>query len=536
VTGIVAAACSLGATAHAATLFLVDGGGWGHGVGLCQWGSEGYALHGWSYRAILAHYYPHTSLVIGPTTAVRVLLAEQKAHVAIRSHSPFLLVDAHGRKVHIPVGTVRFGTWLRIGGRALTPPVRVEPGAAVLSLGGRGYRGSLELLVAQGRLSVVNVVPLELYLQGVVGSEMPTRWVPAAYEAQAVASRSYALARMNPGAEFDLYPDARDQVYGGVRAERPQTNLAVGATARQVLTYGGRVITAYYSASSGGRTEAVENGVSGHAAVPYLVSVGDQYDSISPFHRWLAALAPERLARLLGFAVTDVRVDHDSTGRAVQVVLVGQHGSRVLSADDFSRELGLRSTRFSIRVLSLAPPAASARYGLPVALNGFLRGVGGVSLQARTANGSWQLAARVRTASDGRFIVRVVPRSTTEYRLAVDKKAGPAVELEVAPRITVKASGATLAGTVHPAVPVRIERAAGTGWRLVTSLPVGPSGYFTKTLKQGRYRVTTTAGTQLASASSAPLFVHPAQGTTVGKSTRPRACSVQTCVRRAALP
>ena len=81
----------------------------------------------------------------------------------------------------------------------------------------------------------VNVLPLDRYLRGVVPWEAPTGWHVATYEAQAVAARSYTLATLHPGQDFDLYPDSRSQMYGGIRAERPETNLAIGATAGQVL-------------------------------------------------------------------------------------------------------------------------------------------------------------------------------------------------------------------------------------------------------------------------------------------------------------
>ena len=76
-------------------------------------------------------------------------------------------------------------------------------------------------------------------------------------------------------------------MYGGIRAERPETSLALGATAGQVLTYGGHVIVAYYSSDSGGRTAAVQDAFAGYAPEPYLVSVPDPYDTLSP-HRRLA--------------------------------------------------------------------------------------------------------------------------------------------------------------------------------------------------------------------------------------------------------
>ena len=66
------------ASALAGSVFLVEGGGWGHGVGMSQWGAYGYAKHGWTYDRILAHYYTGTTLGPAPVTTVRVLLATAK--------------------------------------------------------------------------------------------------------------------------------------------------------------------------------------------------------------------------------------------------------------------------------------------------------------------------------------------------------------------------------------------------------------------------------------------------------------------------
>src|SRR5436305_14959481 len=106
-------------------------------------------------------------------------------------------------------------------------------------------------------------------------------------------------------------------MYGGIRAEPTHTSLAIGATAGQVLTYGGHVIVAYYSSTSGGRTAAVQDGFPGHAPEPYLVSVPDPYDSISPHHAWpTTVLSPTRIAATLGLSgVRDAVATYDGSGR-----------------------------------------------------------------------------------------------------------------------------------------------------------------------------------------------------------------------------
>jgi len=332
----VVAALAVPGIARGATIFLLDGGGWGHGVGMSQWGAEGYALHGYDYKRILAHYYPHTTLQLRHPRPVRVLLRQKQTRVRISSPSPFLVLDARGRKVHFAAGeTVVVNGRFTFGHLRLKPPVRFRPGAQPLTLGGDGYRGDLVVKPRAGGLMVVNVLPLDRYLRGVVPWEVPTGWEGATYEAQAVAARSYTLATLHPHADFDLYPDDRSQEYGGIRAESEATNLAIGATAGQVLTYGGAVITAYYSSTSGGRTAAVQDGFPGEAPEPYLVSVADPYDSISPHHKWPTRPEPSYVvcaSRGCGFSRTTA-----GTGSPVSRCGAGCTSSRPTSTSARSR-------------------------------------------------------------------------------------------------------------------------------------------------------------------------------------------------------
>ncbi len=387
--GAILAACALPADALASSLFVIDGAGWGNGVGMSQWGAEGYALHGWTYEQILAHYYPHTTVGTVAGRDVRVLIAENRTRVAVGSAAPFLLVDANGLRIHVAKPSLVLTPRLLLGKHRLVPPVTVEPGAQPLTLDGAGYRGSLTLLRTGARLAVVNTLPLERYLRGVVPAEMPRNWATQAYEAQAVA-----------------------------------------ATTGQVVLYGNQVITAYYDSNSGGRTAAVQDVFAGRRPEPYLVSVSDPYDALAPYHRWRVTALAGGLSSKFGLAVDDVRVEHNGSGVASSVLLVGPHGSKRVTAKEFAQALGLRSVRFSVAVVSLDDAPARVPAARPLDLHGFLRDIGGVVLQQRLADGSWQQVRRVHARPDGRFRVTVRPLVSTSYRLAVDRLAGP--ELSVA--------------------------------------------------------------------------------------------------------
>src|SRR5512133_1454695 len=275
------------AAAGAAT-FVVTGHGWGHGVGFSQYGAYGYAQKGVGYAKIILHYFPGTELGAAPVSRVRVLLTRGAATLKIGSTQDFRVRDGAGTVHDVVAGTytVTPALKLKVDGQdkptALPGPLLFQPGGAALALKHR-YRGSIQVDVTGGKLRAINMVGLEQYLYGVVPSEMPFNWLPEALKAQAVAARSYALATRRTGA-FDLYPDTRSQVYLGIEHEKPSTNAAVDATAGKVVLYNGQVAKTYFFSTSGGRTASSQD-VWG-TAVPYLVSVPDPYDTISPYHTW----------------------------------------------------------------------------------------------------------------------------------------------------------------------------------------------------------------------------------------------------------
>ncbi|HZT17621.1 MAG TPA: SpoIID/LytB domain-containing protein [Gaiellaceae bacterium] len=415
----VAAALALPGAALAAPTFLLDGGGWGHGVGMSQWGAEGYAEHGYDYRRILAHYYPHTSLQAAAPRPVRVLLLQGQRVVHVSSAAPFLVVDARGRKLHLP-SAVAVTPRLVVRRLHLRAPLRFEPGAEPLAVDGDGYRGDLVLRRKPGGLEVVNELPLDRYLRGVVPWEVPTGWDEAAYEAQAVAARSYTLATLHPHADFDLYPDTRDQMYGGIRAERPQTNLAIGATAGQVLTWDGTVIRAYYFSSSGGWTSAIQDAWPGRAPEPYLVSVRDPYDSVSPHHRWpTQVVSAAWLGGRLGLhGVRDVVVDDDGSHHVATASFLTPAGWKSFSGAELRQKLRLQSTYFSLGVFSLDPPSRRSLLSSRVIVRGEVRALHGVQLQ-RQDGASWRTVAYVHPRGD-RFAVTLRTDRPLRLRLVAE--------------------------------------------------------------------------------------------------------------------
>jgi stage II sporulation protein D len=498
-------ALSLPAAASAGTVFLLDGRGWGHGVGLSQWGAEGYARHGYAYQRILAHYYSGTQLAVTTPRQVRVLLAEQQTSIRIGSAAPFLVVDARGRKLHLPARSVVVDRRFALRGVTLRPPLRFEPGAQPLQLAFNGYRGDLVVKSKPDGLMVVNQLPLDRYLRGVVPWEAPKGWHEATYKAQAVAARSYTLATLHPGADFDLYSDPRSQAYGGIRAETPQTNLALGATAGQVLMWRGTIIEAMYFSSSGGRTSSVHDAFPTARQVPYLRSVPDPFDYISSRHVWpTKVLTPAQVGAALGVTgVRDVRVVHNSSGRAAAVRVLTDHGWQRFAGRAVESDFELGSADFDIHALTIDPPSSRLVFGSHVRLTGYVRGLGRARLQQDTDRG-WVTLRPIHVLADGGFAAYLAPRRSTSYRLAYNGVAGGAVAVDVVPRVSLRLGlDGRLRALVSPALPLRVERLTHAHWR-----PVGRStGFFERRVAPGSYRVAVAGVNGYVEATSRPVTV-----------------------------
>lgn len=146
------------------------------------------------------------------------------------------------------------GEWKKINSNKVVIKPELD---GFVSVKRKWYRGHFQLVNTGAGLTVINDVPIELYLQGVVPSEMPPSWEHDAHKAQAIAARSYAIANLGKRAKdgYDLKDTPEDQAYGGATAETPQTNDAVAETRGLVLIHDGKIIPAYYSASAGGHTK-----------------------------------------------------------------------------------------------------------------------------------------------------------------------------------------------------------------------------------------------------------------------------------------
>jgi SpoIID/LytB domain protein len=507
-------------------IFVVSGRGWGHGVGMAQWGAFGFAQQGAGYDQILAHYYRGTTLGQAEITRVRVLLAEGRSQLSVSSAAPFTARDGVGQLWHLPAGAQTFGTGLRLKTTDVQQPQRVPgpvtflPGSSPLRLGGRPYRGQFLVSVAGGRLRAANSVSLEAYLYGVVPSEMPKDWLPEALKAQAVAARTYALAVLKTGSWFDLYPDTRSQVYLGIAHEAPSTTAAVQETAGEVVLYQGRIAKTYFFSSSGGRTAAVHEVWPSSPPTPYLVSVPDPYDTLSPHHRWgpfvVTASRLRRTMRARG-KMTDLRLETEPSGRVETVTAVGEQGESTVSGSDLRRALNLRSTWFRIGVLSLATPDAPVTFGKRISLSGVARSIPSVRLDQRQPGSPWQQVGPVSPGPGGVVTIKTKPQAPTDYRLTSGSVRSSVAHVSVAPLVRFQGmpNAGRLRGYTRPLFPgasVAIQRFDGSSWRAVARATIDAGGNFEATvnLSPGEYRARLAPGRGFVPGVSPTLRVGPA--------------------------
>lgn len=454
------------ANARSSAQYRLEGRGWGHGIGMSQYGADGYARQGWTSDRIIQHYYQGTVVaprpVDGPTD-LRVLLQSQLAPARIEMTSagivrqgiatldllPGDVVEMRSSGPFLVATRVRAGVKSQIVAAANAEDATIVPavdgGARILfaadhARSGTSFRGMLTGHRFDGKVSVFNTVPFESYLRGVVPDEMPPSWHPEALEAQAIAARSYALRSLRTDFNwFDVYSDTRSQVYGGVGAEEASTDAAVAATANLVARVGGpdgEVAQTFFFSTSGGRTAANEH-VWGSTPYSYLRSVPSPHEHASSYFTWkgddVRRYTPMGLGSALGYPSTfrsATTTVHPSGYADDVVVRLAGGGTASVDASDLQAKLGLRSTFFRVSYLSIIGPDVLAP-GAFVKLSGRIPPGGTTTLLMRR-NGVTKPIKLKPVGPLGAWVVRT--RMSTELTATLTRQG------LVGPRITVRST------------------------------------------------------------------------------------------------
>jgi SpoIID/LytB domain protein len=384
------------------------GKGFGHGVGMSQYGAQGWATGAsgppLTGEQIVAKYYPGTQLTVvesttNPRGPMRVLLSSPSSSGSascgsaymntwlanVRSAGGFTAVnEAAGNAV---VGVASANVTYQIAAQSgvvrvydqstSTPTLKYSgPGPVTLvptdanqpitvQEKGEFFHGKLQFKNdGGGNLRVVNFVSYDDYVKGVIPKEMPAGWHPEAYKAQALAARSYGFTSYVPTRDYDVRDDQIDQCYGGATVETSASIAAVAATAGRVITYNGAAIRAYFSSSSGGYTVAVgcwNHGTTCAPSDPWLVAVPDPADLLvqvpapNKHASWAVTFSSAAIrSAILSYRGVDIGTllstdvsnqAPGNVGHVVSVKFAGTNASVEVPADVFLRTyLGLKST------------------------------------------------------------------------------------------------------------------------------------------------------------------------------------------------
>lgn len=315
-----------------------------------QNGIEAYPAYNDGWQIWTGNYLTMSEALEDTLNIISPALPEEDFDIIHPSDKRIMISDVQGQTILAFESTI---TPLRIKSKNGTSP-------RVLRINNdknKRYRGELEIVrLEESDLTVINVLPLNEYLYGVVPGEIQASSHPEALKAQAVAARTYAISTFNKYSHmgFNMCDTTICQVYRGYSIEQPSTNKAVDDTLGEIVTYNGKVAQVFYFSSSGGMTEDVKN-VWG-SNIPYLVSVEDNFEAGNSWnYNWDASYSAERieeimnsrgfnLGRILNMEVTK----RSEAGRAIELVITGTNGSRTYTNSGTRNVFSLSSQWYDI--------------------------------------------------------------------------------------------------------------------------------------------------------------------------------------------
>ncbi|HSK46556.1 MAG TPA: SpoIID/LytB domain-containing protein, partial [Coriobacteriia bacterium] len=302
------------ASAAAKTTFTINGGGWGHGIGMSQYGAQGYALKGWTHREILTHYYQDTEVQTKDVSALPPVQVnidsganaraswwitsgtgsdlivtqypEKNETITLDGSKSYWITTAYGNtRIRKNTSDNKPGDLIEaFDGECYVKSgsmVRMKSSSGPYNYANVSWRGTIHFVPSTSTTAKArNWVDIESYLWGVVPRESISSWQPAALRAQAVAARSYVY--QDAKEKRAIYCTTMSQVYNGAESpgrvhEPASTTKAVNDTKGQVVWYGTETqpVKTFFFSSSGGRTANIEDVWTTSVPKPYYKSVSD---------------------------------------------------------------------------------------------------------------------------------------------------------------------------------------------------------------------------------------------------------------------
>lgn len=380
---------------------------------------------------------PAVRIALGTSSKPIALSASSDWRIYNRARDSHLMTGKAGETINIELAAGRLRS-VHANGKGsdrLAGPflVRALSPDGLLSFNKKRYRGELVVSVTDSGMLVVNRLPMEAYLRGVVPLEIGrrTREEFAAVQAQAVAARSYSYSHIGitTARGFDMFATVQDQVYGGVDAETAQTDEAVRTTAGMVLKYAGRVLAnTPYSSTCGGQTAATTEVWWKEKDQPFLQSVSDRipgtdrfYCDPSPRFKWTQSFTGDELnAVITKYLATYSNAPKGDIGRVRMVRELGRTETDRMRALEVTTERGTYTVRANdIRFVLRNPAGAilnSTYFKAEVSA-----GPSGVTQLTATGRGfghgigmcQWGAIGRARAGQDYKTILTTYYRGTT---------------------------------------------------------------------------------------------------------------------------
>jgi stage II sporulation protein D len=261
------------------------------------------------------------------------------------SSEDFFISDASNKKLRFTKGTVKVlcsEEGISIKKHLLSPPIKIESSNDVIFANSKRYRGYLTIIKAGNKINIINVLPIENYIKGVLPEEVPTDWSIEALKSQAVISRTYAITNLNKHSAqgFDMCSTVHCQVYSGSGVETPFCNKAVLETQCEILSYNGKFAQTVFHANCGGHTENPKYVWNWKDTPPYLKGVKCDYCAATPHTKWEKTLDESFIRKQLSGndigKIKSIKIKgKTSTGAAKKLKITHSKGEVTLNAYQF---------------------------------------------------------------------------------------------------------------------------------------------------------------------------------------------------------
>jgi len=275
----------------------------------------------------------------------------------LKSGQKYMLLDNASYEVR------PYGGGISISGQQLSSPIKLlaQDGQERIRLGGNLYKGDILIRATPDKkLDIIEYLPLEEYLYGVLPYEMSPDWPLEALKAQAVASRTYALKNINPSRDYDVSNGVEMQVYSGTKKINSRIIEAVNATRGEVLKYKGRMIMAFFHANCGGHTTSVSSAWHEDVIKP-LSGVTDPFCSGSSHYRWDVYIPAADLLKFIqaegstALRIKSVKIAKtDRSGRAVSLRFATDAGAATVPVSELRKRVGTYEFRSTL-ITSITP-------------------------------------------------------------------------------------------------------------------------------------------------------------------------------------